>query len=62
MVDSLNLIMLVLSHAANIQDRYGAKLLLALLKDKFRRLRLIWADGAYGGAHIQWVHDCRGGS
>jgi putative transposase len=55
MVDSLGLIMLVVVHAANIQDRDGAKLLLGLLKNKFCRLRLIWADGAYGGKLIRWV-------
>ena len=39
----------VVVHAANIQDRDGAKLVLALLKGRFCRLKLIWADGGYAG-------------
>ena len=45
-------------HCAGIQDRDGAKLVfekLKTLKDRFPRLRLIWADGAYAGQLIDWV-------
>ena len=44
-------------HAADIQDREGAKLVLGrLLEGGFTRLKLIWADGAYGGEHfVEWV-------
>lgn len=42
-------------HAANIQDRDGAKLVLTRLKGNFPRLVLIWADGGYAGQLIQWV-------
>ncbi len=35
-------------HSAGLQDSHGAKLVLAKLKGCFPRLRLIWADGAYG--------------
>ncbi len=41
--------------AANVQDRDGAKLLLEVLRHQFSRLRLIWADGAYGGDLIARV-------
>ena len=34
-------------HAANIQDRDGAKLVLAKLLGQFPRLQLIWADAGY---------------
>ena len=47
--------MIVLVHAANIQDRDGAKLLLAKARQCFSRLRLIWADAAYSGKLISWV-------
>jgi putative transposase len=48
-------VLAVVVHAANIQDRDGAKLLLNKIKDKCPRLKLIWADGAYAGALIEWV-------
>lgn len=43
-------------HAGDVQDRDGAKLLLGrLLGGEFPRLKLIWADGAYGGELVEWV-------
>ena len=45
----------VVVHAANVQDRDGAKLVLALLKGRFGRLKLIWADGGYAGQLIEWT-------
>ncbi len=43
-------------HAGNVQDRDGAKLVLGrLLGGRFPRLKLIWADGAYGGELVEWV-------
>jgi putative transposase len=55
-VDTLGLILAVVVHAADIQDRDGAKLLLGrLLGGGFPRLKLIWADGAYGGDLVEWV-------
>jgi len=53
------LVIAVVVHAANIQDRDGAKILLALIREKFLRLRLIWADGAYAGKLLQWVSALR---
>ena len=41
MVDTLGLILAVVVHPADIQDRDGAKLGLGLLKDRFTRRRLI---------------------
>ncbi len=55
LVDTMGLLLMVLVHAANIQDRDGAKLLLVKAKQRFSRLRLIWADAAYGGKLISWV-------
>lgn len=46
-------------HAADIQDRDGAKLVLAALAQTFMRLRLIWADGGYAGALLAWVAGLR---
>ena len=42
-------------HAADEQDRDGAKKVLVRLKDCFPRLRLIWADGGYRGKLVSWV-------
>ena len=46
-------------HAANIQDRDGAKLVLAKCKDRFPRLERIWADGGYAGKLLDWVQEQR---
>lgn len=55
LVDTLGLLLMVVVHAANIQDRDGAKLVLSKVKGKFSRLRLIWADGGYAGQLVEWV-------
>jgi putative transposase len=54
-VDTLGLILAVVVHAADLQDRDGAKLLLKRLLGRFPRLKLIWADAAYGGELVEWV-------
>ena len=47
--------LVIVVHAANIQDRDGAKLVLEKAHGKFPRLKLIWADGGYAGKLIPWV-------
>ena len=42
-------------HAANIQDRDGAKLVLKGIKHDHPLLEKVWADGAYRGKLIAWV-------
>jgi len=54
-VDTLGLVLMVVVHAASIQDRDGAKLVLAKLVGVFPRLKLIWADGGYAGKLIEWT-------
>jgi putative transposase len=51
--------MVVVVHAADIQDRDGAKLVLEHVRSRFARLRLIWADGGYAGKLVEWVRDLR---
>jgi len=51
----LGLLLAVVVHAANIQDRDGAKLVLAKLVGRFPRLKLIWADGGYAGQLVEWA-------
>lgn len=42
----MGLLLAVVVHAANVQDRDGAKLVLQRLLGRFPRLERIWADGA----------------
>ncbi len=55
-VDTIGLLLAVVVHAANIQDRDGAKLVLAKLVGRFPRLKLIWADAGYAGQLVAWVY------
>jgi putative transposase len=55
-VDTLGLILAVVVHSAGLQDYDGARLVLMRLRDRFARLRLIWADSAYGRNQLpEWV-------
>ncbi len=56
-VDRLGLILAVVVHAASVQDRDGARLVLARLAGRFPRLRLLWADGGYAGQLVGWVKE-----
>jgi len=51
----LGLILAIVVHAGNIQDRDGAKLVLSRLRGRYGRLKLIWADGGYAGKLIEWT-------
>jgi putative transposase len=50
----------VVVHAAGIQDRDGARLVLEQAKSRFPTLQLIWADGGYAGQLIAWVQETCG--
>ena len=54
-VDTIGLLLAVVVHAADIQDRDGAKLVLSKLLGRFPRLKLIWADAAYAGQLVDWA-------
>jgi putative transposase len=56
----MGLIIALVVHAANIQDRAGAKPVLEKLVDGFPRLTLIWADGRYSGQLIDWAKQIGG--
>ena len=60
LVDTMGLVLMVVVHTANIQDRDGARLLLAKAKGFFPRLQRIWADGGYAGKLIGWVQETCG--
>ena len=57
LVDTMGLLIAVIVHTADIQDRDGAKLLLQKVSNWSPRMKLIWADGGYAGQLIQWVHE-----
>jgi putative transposase len=59
-VDTLGLIHGLKVHTADIQDRDGARLLLAALIGKLPRLRRLWADGGYAGQLVAWVRERAG--
>lgn len=58
LVDTLGLILAVVVHGADVQDRDGAKLLLERAHADptlLARLEKIWADGGYQGKLEDWV-------
>jgi putative transposase len=55
LVDTLGLILAVVVHAADVQDRDGARLLLGTIRHPYSRLKRIWADGGYAGQLVDWV-------
>lgn len=56
----LGLILAVVVHPANVQDRDGAKLVLKKLRGMYPRLKTIWADGGYAGQLIEWTQSFGG--
>ena len=54
-VDTLGLILAVVVHAADIQDRDGAKLALGQTRGRFPRLKKVLADGIYNGGIAEWT-------
>jgi putative transposase len=56
----MGMVLMVVVHAASMQDRDGAKLVLKKSKRLYPDLRLIWADGGYAGVLISWVQQVCG--
>ena len=59
-VDTVGLLLAVVVHPADIQDRDGAKLVFNRLLGRFPQLQLIWADAGYAGQLIEWVMSVSG--
>jgi transposase len=55
LVDTTGLVLKVVVHVANIQDREGVKLLLEPLKGEFPRMKKVWLDVGYSGKGRQWI-------
>jgi putative transposase len=57
-VDTVGNLLAVVVHAANIQDRDGARLVFKRLRDATAdSIEKIWADAGYRGKLIDWVND-----
>ncbi|MFI6732558.1 IS5 family transposase [Nonomuraea sp. NPDC050451] len=54
-VDTLGLLLCLIVTAASVQDRDGAHPLLALLREKYSTINLVWADGGYAGRLVTWA-------
>lgn len=55
LTDVLGLLITVVVHGANIQDREGAKILFPGIFDRFARLKVVLADGGYTGKLTEWL-------
>lgn len=53
-VDTLGLLLAVLVTGAGVQDRDGARPLLARMRRACLRIALVWADSAYAGQLVTW--------
>ena len=61
LVDVTGLLLAVCVHAADVQDREGARLLAqAVTPNALPALRHVWADQGYTGAFAAWLQDARG--
>ena len=56
----MGLLLAVIVHSANIQDRDGARYLLTYIADWLPRLAVVVADGAYAGPLERWVQQTFG--
>ena len=55
LVDTMGLLLRVIVHPANLQDRDGARLVLTELGQRFPRLHHLWTDQAYTGKLLEWI-------
>lgn len=51
-MDSIELLLIVIVHTANIQDQDGAKLALEQVKGTFSRLELVWDEA---DTQVKWL-------
>jgi putative transposase len=60
LVDTMGLLLKVVVHAADLQDREGVKLLLEPIKGRFPRISLVWVDNGYTGTGRTWIKEHMG--
>jgi putative transposase len=55
-VDTLGMVLAVVVHSATCQDQHGAEWVMDVLGEKYRRLKVIFGDSAYGRSGLpDWV-------
>jgi hypothetical protein len=59
-VDTVGLVLTVIVTAASVQDREGACRLLAVLRERFSTIALVWVDGGYSGRLVTWAQRSAG--
>jgi putative transposase len=55
LVDTMGLLLKVVVHAANLQDRESVNLLLEPIKGQFPRMEKVWVDQGYTGKGKTWI-------
>ncbi len=60
LVDTTGLLLKVVVHEANIQDRQGVPLLLEPIKGLFPRMKKVWVDQVYTGKGREWIKEQMG--
>uniref|UniRef100_A0AAU2UVN6 IS5 family transposase n=1 Tax=Streptomyces sp. NBC_00003 TaxID=2903608 RepID=A0AAU2UVN6_9ACTN len=55
--DCLGLLLAVLVTAGNVTDCQAARTLLPPLRERFRKITLVWADGGYRGRLVAWARE-----
>ncbi len=57
-VDTLGLLLVAVVHAASIQDQVGAMTVLTGIREKYRRLKVVFGDSAYGRSGLPaWLYN-----
>ena len=60
-VDTLGMILVIVVHGAGWQDQCGAEWVMDQLGERFRRLKVVFGDSAYGRSGLpQWVNETFG--
>jgi len=54
-VDTIGLLLMVMVTTASVQDRDGARPVLAAIGKLHPKLSLVWADGGYAGKLVEWA-------
>jgi putative transposase len=57
LVDTMGLLLKVVVHKANLQDRESVPLLLEPVKGQFERMEKVWVDQGYTGKGKTWIEE-----
>ena len=60
LVDVTGLVLAVCVHAADVQDRRGARQLVEGTPNVLRSVQVVWADQGYTGAFAEWLQETHG--